>query len=43
VGPRGAASNGSFGNVSIREVCGVQAHVGSECQLGQLFQDLTIE
>jgi len=39
----GDVSSGSFGQVNVCEVCGVQRHKVSDCQLGYSFQDLTIE
>jgi len=37
------APNGSFGQESICEVCGIQGHSGNKFHLSYLFQDLTVE
>jgi len=40
---QGGAPSGLHGQVSVCEMCGIQGHNGSECHLGHLPQDLTIE
>jgi len=40
---QGGAPSGLHSQVRVYEVCGIQGHNGSECHLGHLLQDLTIE